>query len=43
MKVGRLKPRALTSYFLTSGPRRGLVVLIRKSINIRSKLPMNCH
>jgi hypothetical protein len=29
MKVGRLKPRALTSYFLTSGHRRGLVVLIR--------------
>jgi hypothetical protein len=29
MKVGRLKHRALTSYFLTSGHRRGLVVLIR--------------
>jgi hypothetical protein len=28
MKVGRLKHRALTSYFLTSGHRRGLVVLI---------------
>jgi hypothetical protein len=30
MKVGRLKRRALASYFLTSGHRRGLVVLIRK-------------
>jgi hypothetical protein len=29
MKVGRLKRRALTSYFLTSGHRRGLVVVIR--------------
>jgi hypothetical protein len=29
MKDGRLKPRALTSYFLTSGHRRGLVLLIR--------------
>jgi hypothetical protein len=29
MKVGRLKRRALTSYFLTSGHRRGLVVLFR--------------
>jgi len=28
MKVGRLKRRALTSYFLTSGHRRGLVLLI---------------
>jgi hypothetical protein len=31
MKVGRLKRRALTSYFLTSGHRRGLVVLSKKS------------
>jgi len=30
MKVGRLKRRALTSYFLTSGHRRGLVVLSKK-------------
>jgi hypothetical protein len=30
MKVGRLKRRTLTSYFLTSGHRRGLVVLIRR-------------
>jgi hypothetical protein len=29
MKVGRLKRRAITSYFLTSGHRRGIVVLIR--------------
>jgi hypothetical protein len=28
MKVGRLKHRALTSYCLTSGHRRGLVLLI---------------
>jgi hypothetical protein len=31
MKVGLLKPRALTSYFLTSGHRSGLVVLIMKN------------
>jgi hypothetical protein len=37
MKVGRLKPRAFTSYFLTSGHRRGLVVLIRKSNNLASE------
>jgi hypothetical protein len=30
MKVGRLKRRALTSYFLTSGHRRGLLVLTSK-------------
>ena len=29
MKVGRLKRPALTSYFLTSGHRRGIVLLIR--------------
>ena len=29
MKVGRLKRRALTSYFLTSGYSRALVVLMR--------------
>jgi hypothetical protein len=33
MKVGRLNPRAFTSYFLTSGHRRGLVVLIRNLNN----------
>jgi hypothetical protein len=32
MKVGRLKRRALTSYFLTSGYRRGLVLLTSKKI-----------
>jgi hypothetical protein len=32
MKVGRLKPRAFTSYFLTSGHRRGLVVLIKNFV-----------
>ena len=32
MKVGRLKPRALTSYFLTSDHRSGVVVLIKKNI-----------
>jgi hypothetical protein len=31
MKVGRLKRRALTSYFLTSGYRRGLVLLTNKN------------
>ena len=34
MKVGRLKPRAFTSYFLRSGHRRGLVVLITISLDI---------
>jgi hypothetical protein len=42
MKVGRLKPRALTIYFLTSGPCRGLVVLIRKpEVHLVSELALS--
>jgi hypothetical protein len=41
MKVGWLKRRALASYFLTSGHRRGLVVLIRKSYGSRQAPPPN--
>jgi hypothetical protein len=37
MKVGRLKRRAFTSYFLTSGHRRGPVVLIRRVFAKASK------
>jgi hypothetical protein len=40
MKIGRLKRRALTSYFLPSGQRRGLVVLMRnKQKSNRNSLP----